>query len=182
MKGQLSLDFYISILVFILFSMYIVLQLVNIIPTYSREVNVQALRSEAYQVSELLINDPGKPIDWYSGYADNQINRIGLSNHTIYVIQRAPGDYVLSNLTNVVSFAKITTLNSKCHIPGGYTRLKSWLGITDFQFILTLNDSSGNNLLTCLPPTIDARSTKISVDRIVSFSDNRYGVLSLQVW
>jgi hypothetical protein len=64
MKSQLSMEYYISLTIFILFIGYIFFQLILRSPQFIMEVENERLRSESYQISELLVNNPGEPINW----------------------------------------------------------------------------------------------------------------------
>lgn len=67
MKGQISFVEYLAALtIFITSVLYIAFQLISFIPQYLNQVNDERVRIDAYQISELLANDPGNPINWYS--------------------------------------------------------------------------------------------------------------------
>jgi hypothetical protein len=64
MKGQFSVEYIVSMTIFIGFVTYIIFSIWRFIPNYLSELRNERIRSEAYQISELLINDPGEPMDW----------------------------------------------------------------------------------------------------------------------
>ena len=66
MKAQISYDFYFSLVVFVLFISFLFFRLITFLPFYSDEISIQRLRSEAYQISEILINDAGHPGNWHT--------------------------------------------------------------------------------------------------------------------
>lgn len=164
MKAQLSIDYIVSLVVFIGIVTYIFFQLLSYGPPYIDEIEKQRLRSEAYQVSELLINDPGEPLDWNS----TNVKRVGLSDH-------------LQNKTNVLSLSKINNFTQICNGFTGYDRMKSLID-TNYQFNISLKDiATGNILIECFPQQIIGKATKVEIRRIVAF-DSSYGELTIQMW
>jgi hypothetical protein len=166
MKGQFTFDYLIALILFVTFVIYLAFRLLQFSPVYINEVNEQRLRAEAYQISEILVNDPGQPVYWNSTTPINQIKRVGLSDQT-------------KNKTNLLSLTKISSLQTLCNQPNGYTNIKSWLG-TEFQFSINLTKSDGTKLINCTSPQA-ASLLKVDVKRIVAF-DSSYGNLSIQVW
>jgi hypothetical protein len=162
MKAQLSVEYYVSLTIFILFVGYIFFQLILRSPQFITEVENERLRSESYQVSELLINDPGQPIDW------NQANvkRIGLSSNL--------------NMTNLLSIEKISSLQSICN--SDYEKIRKSLGTEYFISIDLVNMTSGEKLIACTSPISVTKKTKISITRIVALDSKNFGELTLQMW
>ena len=64
MKGQFTWDYIVSIAAFIAIVAYLSLQMINKAPSTLDTIRAEYLRSEAYQISEQLINNPGYPQDW----------------------------------------------------------------------------------------------------------------------
>jgi len=65
MKGQLSfVEYLVSFLVFITFISYFFLRIINETPIFLNEIRNERIRAEAFQLSEILVNDPGEPINW----------------------------------------------------------------------------------------------------------------------
>src|SRR3989344_2339105 len=92
-KGQISFaEYLVAVVVFIAFIGYFSFQLVNFLPAYLGQIRNERVRGEAYQLSELLINDPGFPINWHVNIGATR--RIGLSDET-------------RNETNLISESKI---------------------------------------------------------------------------
>ena len=56
MKGQISIDYYVSLIIFIFFVVYFLFQITNLVPVFIGQMEEQRMRSETYQISELLIN------------------------------------------------------------------------------------------------------------------------------
>lgn len=169
MKGQISFDYYIAIIAFIFFVVYFLFQITNLVPNFLAQMEEQRMRLEAYQVSEILINDVGSPENWV-GLPMSSINRIGLS------------DYVRDE-TNLISLAKVADLNTKC-VAGAHTELREKLD-TDLQFSLFVIDrSDGTPLLSCIPPPAEQslRGLAVTSSRTVAFDDGSYGELTVQMW
>ncbi|MEM5794508.1 MAG: hypothetical protein QXU07_04675 [Candidatus Aenigmatarchaeota archaeon] len=167
MKGELSFVEYIASMgIFISFVAYIFFLLLRYYPLYLQEMESERKRLEAYQISELLINDFGEPANWETLVLDS-VKRIGLSDD-------------LKNKTNLLNLAKINSLQSFCN--QDYYKVKEKIG-SDFDFSLILFDLSNNQLLiNCFPPKVVITATNITVRRIAAFSSGGYAELIVQVW
>ena len=168
-KGQFSLEYYISLLIFIGFVIYLLFQVQILIPNHLREIRVQTLRLEAYQVSELIANDGGQPNNWNEpAVADSDIKRIGLSALTEQ---------------NVLSTAKVAALDTKCRNLG-YASLRDWLDMQN-QFYIIVQDTDNTLVNTqerCPPTARIGSSTTVVVTRVVTFDSGKSGTLTLTVW
>jgi len=164
MKGQLSYEYYLSIFIFVIFIIYIILQVVYTLPNYELKIKEQQLKSEAYQLSEMLVNDPGEPINWNITH----VKRVGLSDET-------------KNKTNLLSIQKIRNLSLYCS--SNYQDLCDKLGIIDYQFALNITDVKTNSLLVnCHPPQIISRRQKERITRIAAINSTDYVEIILEVW
>lgn len=168
MKGQFSVDYLVALIIFVTFVLYLAFRLLQFFPAYVNAVDEQRLRAEAYQISEILVNDLGQPINWDTLLPNqiDQIKRVGLSDQT-------------KNKTNALSLSKITAFNSACNQPNGYLNIKSWLG-TELRFSINLTKSDGTKLIDCTSPQT-AGLLKVDIKRIVAFGSS-YGNLSVEVW
>ncbi len=169
MKAQLTIDYYAALIIFVLFIAYLFLQTTSVFPSYFRELGSQRLSIEAYQISELLINDPGKPVNWETLVSDpSKIERIGLANGS-------------TTKMNSISSPKALALQSLCNSPNGFETVKSKIS-SEFDFsIIVLNRVSGE-LFDCSPASIGrVTEANTTFDRIVTFG-NGYGELILQMW
>jgi len=165
MKAQLSLEYYISLTIFIGFIVYISFQVMRISPQFITEVENERLKSEAYQISELLINDAGEPLNWENN--PSSVERIGLSKN-------------YKNETNLLSQQKITAFNTTCN--SDYGNVRRSIG-TDYYFSLELIDiSSGQSLIDCNPPIIFVKPAKVVITRITALDSPAFGELILQLW
>ena len=64
MKGQLSWEQVVTILIFIGVVTYFFSRILSVLPPYFRELEKEDKRIELFRTSELIINDPGEPVDW----------------------------------------------------------------------------------------------------------------------
>lgn len=170
MKGQMSIDYYVALIIFIFFVIYFLFQVSNIVPNFIGEMEEQRMRAEAYQFSELLVNGVGSPPDWDTlvPAQTGGIGRVGLSDQS-------------RNKTNLLSVAKINALDELCSTEGQQF-LRSRIE-TDLQLSVFLVDRTDGSVdISCSPVTPNLRGFSVTTRRIVAFDDNRFGELTLQVW
>ena len=164
-KGQVSVEYIVSLILFIVFMSFFFVQLLNQQPIYMRELRTETIRSEAYQISELLINDAGYPINW--NLDPDNAQRVGFSSNL--------------NKTNLLSMNKINAIGVNCK-DIWYNNLKNKIGAED-DFSLFIYQQPGNTpLLACYPTQIILRDINITFKRPVAFDDGNYGELVLQMW
>ncbi|MEM7821543.1 MAG: hypothetical protein QXX38_01880 [Candidatus Aenigmatarchaeota archaeon] len=173
MKAQISfVEYIVAFSLFISFSSILFLQVLSFMRTYSNEARNEIVRSEAYQISEILINDLGEPIDWNALIGtpnENKIKRIGLSDERF-------------NLTNFLSLDKINALRTKCNQANGYDDVSRWIGATS-QFSIILVDRSENPIepVICKPNIFITRNVNVSIKRQIAFG-SKYGEILIQMW
>jgi len=169
MKGQFSFEQIISLIVFISFASYIFFVVFSQVPVYISEIRNEELRSEAYQISELLINDPGSPPDWYK--AGRTLVRIGLSNET-------------ENKTNYVLTDKLNKLDSICRT-GGYQTIKTAID-TDYEFSINITGSElcPSIKIDCRPtPPYRSKVSSAIIRRLFAIDQGScYAELVLEIW
>ncbi|MEM5836434.1 MAG: hypothetical protein QXR09_02905 [Candidatus Aenigmatarchaeota archaeon] len=170
MKAQISfVEFLTSITIFLGFTVYIAFQISTFIPNYLNEIKAERMRCEAFQLSELLINDPGDPVNWYLTNFNN-VKRLGLLDET-------------KNRTNFLSENKILAFEGNCS--KNYQEVKRKLEL-DYDFSLILKDGkSGEIKINCYPSATIKRYTNTTIRRIVAYEKNgeiSYGEMLLQVW
>ncbi len=166
-KGQINVEYIVSITLFITLASYIAFQLMQQTPAYLRAVHEEYIKSETYQLSELLINNVGEPADWHT-IAPGDVKRFGLSEGI---------------KTNFLSVDKTVALDSICN--SDYTDVADRLGIDpeDYQISIIVKDSSTDIvLLDCSPPTITTGPSVGSIRRLVALSSGNYGELTIQTW
>lgn len=165
MKGQISfVEYLASLVLFLTAVIFIALQLINFVPQYLTEINNQRTRIDAYQISELLVNDPGNPIDWDQS---SQILRMGLSNQNI-------------NMTNYISLQKALQFDFYCNSPGGYDNIRNNISAVSNFAILLFDQTSGNQLIDCNPPEPFSSSINTTIHRVVAIDSGHIGDLIVQ--
>ena len=130
------------------------------------EVEKEATRSRAYQLSELLINDPGEPKNWNQTSSNDEIKRIGLSDETL-------------NRQNLISSKKTGKLDNDfdCLDDGEYNQLREKLGLEDEYFSIIISEidieNNGNRIpiYTCIPSPSAIRSVNTTITRIIVIND-----------
>lgn len=158
MKGQLTIQYLASFIFFIGLIVYIYFAYSANIPMFIQEVEKEDVRSKAYQLSELLVNDPGHPVDWTSA----SVVRIGFSDHH-------------SNKTNLILKSKIDEFNNfNCNTNFEEVQEKLALNRSFSIFIFNITDdgSRAPTLLECVPPTFPATTINATIKRIVAWNDS----------
>ena len=170
MKGQLTIEYMITTVAFIGLMVFVYFQYASNIPDFINEIRKENIRSKVYQLSELLLNDPGYPEDWVIG----SVERIGLSHETY-------------NKSSLLSLGKITSLNSMCL--SDYLEVQRLLSFDQAFFIhfYNITDTGGRqSLLDCSPPTALVETTQLNTTarRITSFVDTsgRRNFGELVIW
>jgi len=158
MKAQVGFEQFAALLLFVSSTSFLIYQILSYYPAYINEVKRQSLFSEAYQISELLVNDVGQPANWNL----ENVLRIGLLDETL-------------NKTNVVSISKVKYANKTC--VESYSSFKQLLDLkNDINFVVYLE---GKVIANCSRP-LGERAVKIS--RIISFSNGSYGELVMWLY
>jgi len=161
MKLQVGFEQFAALSLFVFSVSFLISQLLSYYPTYINEVKRQTLLSEAYQISELLVNDAGEPPYWYSVSLAN-VKRIGLLNESL-------------NKPNVVSVLKVLNASYLCNT--NYPKFKQLLDLkNDINFVVYLE---GNLIANCSHP-LGEKAVKIS--RIISFDNRSYGELIIWLY
>lgn len=157
MKGQLTIQYLASFIFFIGLIVYIYFAYSANIPKFVQEVEKEDVRSKAYQLSEILVNDPGNPIGWDAA----PIRRIGFSDHH-------------SNKTNLILKSKIDEFsNFDCET--NFEEVQEKLGLNESFSIFIFNitdDGDRTTLLDCVPPTFPTTSINATVKRITAWNDS----------
>lgn len=166
-KGQLSTDFYIALVIFLGFIAYITFQLFQIVPASSANLREESVRIEAYQISELLINDGGHPNDWETKPLA-EIKRLGLSDTT-------------RNITNYLSSAKIVRFKTIC---SNFNDIKTLLGVTDeTSFTFTEHRPTGDVVDVCKSSISSSKKASFTVSRTVFIDGTSYPTeIIVEVW
>ena len=168
MKGQLSVDFLISLTLFVIIASYLSFQLLNIVPYFLREIKLQNLRSELFQISEILLNDPGEPIDWYEN--PDLTKRIGLLDEK-------------KNLTNFLSLEKIIGMEKICK--SDYERFRNLIG-SERIILISIKELENERTLAACTPTNIPKTQMITIIRNFAFINETnqlsIGKMTIQAW
>jgi hypothetical protein len=172
-KGQINVEYIISITIFITIALYFAVQVMQRTPAYIRASRNEYLQSEVYQISELIINNAGEPSNWETLWqaSPQSVLRFGLSS---------------GQKVNLLSTGKIQMLGTACSsAPNYYDNVRSRLGIDpqDYQISLFIKDAvNGATLLDCMPTSIISRQSVVTFRRMVALSNGNYGELTIQAW
>lgn len=168
-KGQLSADFYAALVIFLGILGYITFQLFQTVPASSSNLEEESIRIEAYQISELLVNDGGHPIDW-TVKPLAEIRRLGLSDS-------------VENITNYLSRAKIDQLKQICITDGNYQAVKDKLDMQDEVSITFVDHTSPTDTIwTCKSPIPTNKEISFNVSRTVAIGGTSFGEIIVEVW
>ena len=174
MKAQISFEYYFSLLTFAILVSYLFLKLITLPPFYSSQITTQQLRSETYQISEILVNSVGYPANWNTfpipGGVGN-IKGLGLSDET-------------RNKTNLVSTAKTTAFDNICK-SNGYNKILELLDIRNDTYgfwVLAAKDTSPPQILIECSPLETSAKIRTNITRIIAFNDGTYGELRISLW
>jgi len=163
-RAEAGFELYFSISAFVLVVVYLFFELLKQYPTYLNQVQYETLKAETYQLSEILVNDPGEPINW--NLNPNNLKRIGLNDET-------------QNKTNLISKVKADTFNTLCNL--NPKQIQKWLD-TDHSFAVYLKDNEGNVLISC--SNLIGSQYVVSIKRVVAINNGgkiNYGELILQL-
>lgn len=167
-KGQLSVDFYVSLIVFLGLMGYIAFQLFEITPVTSTNTQEESIRIEAYQISEILANDVGHPTDWETKSL-SEIKRIGLSDSS-------------KSLTNYLSRAKLDRLRTIC-ATDGYQAVRDKLDVKDEMSITFVEHALPTDVTwVCKSAVPTSKEISFNISRTVSIDGIAFGELIIEVW
>jgi len=141
---------------------YIYLSYSANIPKFVEEVRKEDIRSKAFQLSEILVNDPGQPKNWNEG---GTIKRIGLMDQN-------------SNRQNLISKKKVEKLDTDFDCDTDYDELQDKLAMNRTFSLIIFNitdDGKREPIYTCTPPSV-VGTINAKIIRIVVLNDS--GTLS----
>ena len=169
MKGQLTIQYLASFIFFIGLIVYIYFAYSINLPAFVEEVRKEDIRSKAFQLSEILLNDPGDPSNWGPDMEHTDINRIGLSDEN-------------SNKTNLISLKKIDELKFICSNVGFEFIQKKLAFNKPFSIhVFNISQDSGerNLLIDCVSPDFPKTSINATVKRITALNNTDTGELEI---
>jgi hypothetical protein len=161
-KGQFNVEYFVVLTVFLMISVYFAFRLLEFYPEYLKNVKEEILRSDAYRLSEMLVNDDGEPSGWTVLPTDS-IKRIGLS-HSLY------------NQSNLLDTAKMAALENKCRTE--YSKVRSLVGAAHDFYITT--ESTDGTVYNC--GSLPAAESIAVIRRVFAFQDGDYGKMTLYMW
>ncbi|MCD6403382.1 MAG: hypothetical protein J7K98_03560 [Candidatus Aenigmarchaeota archaeon] len=164
MKGQIDLEFMVSLVVFIMAVAYIHVSLSSMIPEHSRMIKRENLYAKAYALSQFLINDPGNPANWTTL---ETAKRIGLMDERY-------------NKTNLISMTKATNF---CKSYETFLR-KTGINNTVKISIIDLENVSKLTSL-CSPNYNISTPVEVTLRRIVAYEydgELRYAEFTVTLW
>ena len=169
MKAQLTIQYLASFIFFIGLVIYVYFAYSANIPQFIEEVDKEDVRSKAYQLSEVLINDPGQPMNWNSASLGS-IKRIGFSDQN-------------TNKTNLISYDKLDKFKEEfgdCTALSNFTKVQNRLALSKFFsfYVFNITDDGERQILArCVPPVFPKTAINATVKRITAW--NQSGVIKL---
>lgn len=143
-KGVLDIEFVLSVFLFLGTVSFITILIGRESVSLQNSAITDNMKSESYQISQLLMFNEGNPKTWESA-AKSDIKRIGLSSGQ---------DYVLNE-------AKLAKLQQLC--AGDYNFVSGML--TTFNINITVKDDGGEVLYKCMPSFETLRRPKFITER-----------------
>ncbi|MEM5801697.1 MAG: hypothetical protein QW350_00475 [Candidatus Aenigmatarchaeota archaeon] len=159
MNGQISIEYMISFSIFLGIVTYIYLQYIGNITPFTEDVLKEEKRAEAYQIADILINDPGEPINWDTLTP----KRVGLANES-------------TNMTNWIKLSKINAL--PCDLLDKIFIQKPF-NIMIFE--VDPNTGARSILKTCISSNLRVDQINVTVTRYAIFDNGRIAELVVQV-
>ncbi len=163
------MDFYVALIVFLGVLAYVSFQLFQTVPATYTNVKEESLRIDAYQLSELLVNDGGYPLDWDTRPLA-EIKRIGLSDST-------------KSITNYLSRSKIDRLKTICETPTGYQDVKNILDIQNEMSITFIEHTLPvDSMWICKSSLPSNKKTAFNVSRTVTIDGTAFAEIIVEAW
>lgn len=171
MKGQLTIQYLASFIFFIGLVLYIYFAYSANLPAYVEEVRKEDVRSKAFQLSEILLNDPGDPEDWENTtkYDITDINRVGLSDEN-------------SNKTNLISKLKVEQLQPLCSPDFSVVQQKLALDKPFSIYVFNISQTTGERgapIIECVPSDFPKTTINATIKRITTLNNTDTGELEL---
>jgi len=170
LKGQLTIQYLASFIFFLGLVIYIYFSYSANLPAYVEEVGKEDVRSKAFQLSEILLNDAGDPSNWYTCGSPGCVNRIGFSDEN-------------SNKTNLISEQKTDALNSFCNVPQNFEVIQQKLALDEpfsiHVFIVSQDSGQRNLIMDCISPDFPKTSINATVKRVTAINNTATGELEL---
>ncbi|MBS3056049.1 MAG: hypothetical protein J4473_01295 [Candidatus Aenigmarchaeota archaeon] len=146
-KGQLQIEFIISVAIFAITITYVATASINKLPYLHNEANINQMAMQSLQISELFLFDEGYPEDWDRG---GSVQRLGLSSGN---------DYELNSL-------KVSKLNTMC---SDYESVKSIVKIENV-WMLEISKLDGTIITNCKPSIVSNVYNEFVLNRYASLN------------
>lgn len=166
LKAQLTIQYLASFIFFVGLVVYVYFAYSANLPRYVEEVEKENIRSKAYLLSELLINNPGEPENWDEVAMQNW-KRLGFADQH-------------SSKQNLISKSKIDVFNNNfdCSNPSSFSHFQELVGMrrpfSFYIFNINWEDGSGDRfpLVECSPSTIIKEEINVTIRRIIAYNDS----------
>ncbi|MFH8080853.1 MAG: hypothetical protein QXO84_03180 [Candidatus Aenigmatarchaeota archaeon] len=152
MKSQISLEYMIAFTIFLGVITYIYFRYIDNINPFIEDVIKEEKRAEAFQISEILINDPG------------MAKRVGLANES-------------TNMTNCIVESKINNLN--CNNLKQLLALDRPFNL--FIFEVNMNTGQRTVLKSCISQNLRRDQINVTVRRYAVFDGGRIAEVVVEV-
>lgn len=157
-KAQLTIQYLASFIFFIGLVVLVYLAYSANIPTFVQEVERENTYSKAFQLSEILVNNPGQPRNWTNINANN-FKRLGFSDEK-------------TNKSNMISYIKVQQLgNGICNFVDIQNKLAMNRSFSIFIFNITENGNRAQ-LAYCTSPTFPRAAVNVTVKRITAMNNS----------
>ena len=161
-KAQLTIQYLASFIFFIGLVVLVYLAYSANIPRFVKEVDKENIYSKAYQLSEILVNNPGEPPSWSN--IDNA-KRLGLSDQ-------------YSNKSNLILNSKVQELKNNIHCfqdVADFKKIQDKLAmnISFSIFIFNITENGDRKpLFDCTPSAFPRTAVNATVKRITALNNS----------
>jgi hypothetical protein len=163
MRGQISIEYMIALGIFIGLVFYIYFQYINNISPFLEDVLKEEKRAEAFQISAVLLNDPGEPSNWDTS---GNVKRLGLANES-------------SNMSNWIKRSKIDGMSSWCSSINKLLAIERPFNVMVFD--INLSTGARTQLAICRSPVLRIDQINATVRRYAVYDDGKIAEIIVQV-
>ena len=133
MKGVLNIEFIVSVIVFLITLSFVSMSIINNAPFLHQESFIENLKSNAYQVSQLLLLDEGLSDSGNTNWNKDNVVLLGLSAGEEYILDQN----------------KISELDNLCN--EDYEKVRGLLADYKTYITLSIIRPDGSQILDCRP-------------------------------
>jgi hypothetical protein len=162
MRGQVSIEYLIALSIFISLITYIYFQYIGNISPFLEDVIKEEKRAEVFQIADILVNDPGEPVNW----DNNNVKRVGLANES-------------TNMTNWIKLSKIDSMSSVCSNINKLLAIERPFNVMVFD----VNPSTGvrTELAKCMSSSLRFDQINATVRRYAVYDGGKIAEIIVQV-